>query len=447
MKTIYIKEWKEYSKSKILEKLKNDKETFNQLLKYAIIDKEKDKYQFRYVGVIIINDFVINCYPKYVPDKIDPNDDFKEVLKVIKRYKSLHEDIDYQNEELEEISYNQLSMMIFFLEDYYEWGVYSNTQRILEINGSGEIDWDRTINYTTPVIKDKMPYYVELYTKYNINDLNDYFRLLHEYIITTCSKRLEDAGLLELFDLTSVELSDRFEEDFGEREYILNRISHEINVEFNSHKQKLLKSMHTFILEKNSFSNRNFLTVYGTRTYHVIWEEMCKKVFNDYLERQLFELPIDLNEKYDESMKLIEVIEKPKWVLKDGTVKEADGTFIPDIITFFEDKFIIFDAKYYDITFNRDELTGQPELSSIVKQYFYQLAYGEFVESHDELNCVKNAFLLPSYEREIVNKGHVELEILSSLNLENIQVIMLPVKTVNQCYLAEKTIDIEDLDL
>ena len=447
MKTIYIKEWKEYSKSKILEKLDNDREAFEQLLKYAIIDKEKDKYQFRYVGVIIINDFVINCYPKYVPDKIDPNDDFKEVLKVIKRYKSLHEDIDYQNEELEEISYNQLSMMIFFLEDYYEWGVYSNTQRILEINGNGEIDWDRTINYTTPVIKDKMPYHVELYTKYNINDLNDYFRLLHEYIITTCSKRLEDAGLLELFDLTSVELSDRFEEDFGEREYILNRISQEINVEFNSHKQKLLKSMHTFILEKNSFSNRNFLTVYGTRTYHVIWEEMCKKVFNDYLECHLFELPIDLNEKYDESMKLIEVIEKPEWVLKDGTVKEADGTFIPDIITFFEDKFIIFDAKYYDITFNRDELTGQPELSSIVKQYFYQLAYGEFVEAHDELNCIKNAFLFPSYEGKIVNKGHVELEILSSLNLENIQVVMLPVKTVNQYYLAEKTMDIVYLNL
>ena len=60
MKTVYIKEWKEYSKSKILEKLDNDREAFEQLLKYAIIDKEKDKYQFRYVGVIIINDFVIN---------------------------------------------------------------------------------------------------------------------------------------------------------------------------------------------------------------------------------------------------------------------------------------------------------------------------------------------------------------------------------------------------
>ena len=35
------------------------------------------------------------------------NDDFKEVLNVIKKYKKLHEDLDYPNEELEDISYNR----------------------------------------------------------------------------------------------------------------------------------------------------------------------------------------------------------------------------------------------------------------------------------------------------------------------------------------------------
>ena len=66
-------------------------------------------------------------------------------LKVIKKYKSLHEDLEYQNDELEDISFNLLSMMIFFLEDYYEYGVYSNIKNILEVNGNGEIDWNRTI--------------------------------------------------------------------------------------------------------------------------------------------------------------------------------------------------------------------------------------------------------------------------------------------------------------
>ena len=156
---------------------------------------------------------MINAYPKYFPneDKVS----FKQVLQVIKKYKSLHEDLEYQNDELEDISFNLLSMMIFFLEDYYEYGVYSNIKNILEVNGNGEIEWNRTINYTDPIIKNNRPYYVELYTKYKIDDLYDYFRLLHEYIITVCSKRLEKAGLLELFDLTPVELSDKTQDDFG----------------------------------------------------------------------------------------------------------------------------------------------------------------------------------------------------------------------------------------
>ena len=93
--------------------------------------------------------------------------------------------------ELKDISFNLLSLMLFFIEDYYENGIYTNIQNILEINGNGEINWDRTINDNFALIKDDKPYYTELQTKYKIDDLYDYFRLLHEYIITDCSKRLE----------------------------------------------------------------------------------------------------------------------------------------------------------------------------------------------------------------------------------------------------------------
>ena len=226
-KQIYIKELKHYSKRELLEDLQE--KDLDKLLKYSIINKDNQTYQFNYVGVIIIDDLVINCYPKYFPEINEKS--FKQVIKVIKKYDSL------QNEELTDISFNLISMMIFFLEDYYEYGVYSNIQNILEINGNGEIDWNRTINYTDPIIKNKRPYYVELYTKYKIDDLYDYFRLLHEYIITICSKKLEDLGLLELFDLTPVEISDKDQVDFGELNFILEKLEKELNVEFkiNAH--------------------------------------------------------------------------------------------------------------------------------------------------------------------------------------------------------------------
>ena len=149
--------------------------------------------------------------------------------------------MDYQNEELEYNSFNLLSMMVFFLEDHYEYGIYSNVQNILEVNGNGEIDWNRTINYTNLIINDNKPYNVELYIKYKIDDLYDYFRLLHEYFITVCSKRLEKQVLLELFDLTAVELSDKELYEFEELEYILGKLEKELHIEFNSHNIKLLR--------------------------------------------------------------------------------------------------------------------------------------------------------------------------------------------------------------
>ena len=60
---------------------------------------------------------------------------------------------------------------------------------------------------------------------------------------------------------------------------------------------------------------------------------------------------------------------------------------------------------------------------------------------------VKNAFLFPTYDNKIDNKGYVELKMLSKLGLENIQVIMLPASEINQLYLDNKKMDISRLNL
>ena len=441
MKSVFIRELEHYSKSQIMEIIGNKENIFNQLQEYAVIDKENDLYHFKYVGVIIIENCVINCYPKYISNKDNISSDFKQVLNVIKKYKKLHDDFSYENEELEDISFNLLSLMLFFIEDYYQNGIYTNIQNILEINGNGEINWDRTINDNFALIKDDRPYYTELQTKYKIDDLYNYFRLLHEYIITDCSKRLEKSNLLEYFDLMHVELSDKTLDDFGDVDYILTRIEKELNIEFNTHKQKLLKSMHAYLSNKNSFTNENFLTLYGTSSYHVIWEEMCSQVFGNKLDKQLKDI---INTK--SNLRLIDIIEKPNWISNYDFNIRAKDTYIPDLITFFKGKFIIFDAKYYNIKFKRDQLAGQPGIESISKQYFYELAYKSFID-YVGFKGVRNAFLFPTYDNKIDNKGYVELKMLSKLGLENIQVIMLPASEINQLYLDNKKMDISRLNL
>lgn len=440
MQTVYFQELNHYSKSKILEVI--DDKSFDKLLKNAIINKNDDYYQFNYVGVIIIDNLIIDCYPKYIPNQNNIKNDFKQVMKVIKKYNKSYEDLDYQNDNLEDISFNLLSMMIFFLEDYYENGIYSNIQNILEINGNGEIDWNRTINYSNPILKDNKSYYVELYTKYKIDDLFDYFRQLHEYVITKCSKKLECIELLDLFDLTPVEISDKTHDYFGDFDVILENLEKELNVEFNTRKRKLLKSMHAFLKEENSFSDENYMTAYGTSTYHVIWEEICSNVFKNKLHKPLNELKIDSNS----TNTILDTIKKPKWVLNSGKYHNAPKSFEPDIITFDSDTFYILDAKYYNLKFSEDILDGQPGLGDITKQYLYQLALDEFRTKHSFEN-VKNALLFPKYDGEIENKGYVEIKILHDLNLENIHVVMLSAKTMNEYYLNNKKLNISLLKL
>ncbi|MDO5859854.1 LlaJI family restriction endonuclease [Methanobrevibacter sp.] len=229
---------------------------------------------------------------------------------------------------------------------------------------------------------------------------------------------------------------------------MLNKLEKELNVEFNTHKIKLLQSMHSYISNKNAHTNENYLTLYGTSTYHEIWEEMCARVFSDKLHKRLrdLKLPVELNSKFPKNKELIDLIKKPKWVYKGIHTKKAKGTFIPDTVTFYNDEFIILDAKYYNLKFSEDVLDGQPGLESITKQYLYELAFNDFIEKH-KFKGVKNAFLFPTYESEVENKGFVELEILHDLGLENIQVIMLPARKINQLYLDNKKMGIEELKL
>ena len=467
LKTLYFKELNGYSNSDILNKLDGNENIFNKLLQSPIFVSDGENCKFQFVGIIIIEDFVINCYPKYVPDNITDekiiSDDFGQVLRVLRKYENKKKkDFSYKRGDLDENSFNLVSLMLFFIEDYYENGVYTNIKNILEINGDGEINWDKTINDTFPLIKNNEPYYTELYTRYKLNNLYDYFRLLHECIITECSKFLEDAHLLDFFDLTPIELSDKTLEDLGDDDFILNKIEKELKIEFNTHKQKLLNSMHSYISLKDVFSNEKFLVCYGKKYYEHVWEEMCSKVFDNKLYEKLGELDLDIDfdKNYKPDVRLKDLIEKPKW-RSEGFTKNPNRTFTPDVITLDENRnLIILDAKYYNLIFEEEKDLDGPGIEDIAKQYFYELAFKEFLDKNkcpednenvkENCKCIngkRNALLFPIHGSSVINKGYIELNMLSSLGLENIQVIMIPAEKMNRLYLSNGKMNISDLKL
>lgn len=411
-------------------------------------------YVFTYVGVITIGNRVIKVYPKYLLSPTMPLEQMKKVIKVLERYSHSEEQIvNLFNGDGDNRSFNILAVILYLLNDYFEYGVYDNTQDIMEVNGEGDILWGRTIDDGFAIIEDDRPYYPELITHRTVEDEQDYFKRLHECVLTECSHQLKDAGLEDLFEMDSVELTEETLDDFGDREYILERIMAELNVQFNTHKQILLKTIYTYISQDRKMLEENDgISMFGTTAFHAVWEKACAEVFGNKLNTSIGQLKMNtpLAAGYNKKDKLIDLIEKPKWCTTD-TIQEPKDTLIPDLITIDEfggvDWFIIFDAKYYLIQLEKGRsLRGNPGVGDVTKQYLYQLAYKQFIQDHN-IAVVKNCFLMPTEQNEIVVKGTAKMEMLSALGLEDIQIRLIPADMLFTHYLSRKRIPIGKLKL
>lgn len=407
-------------------------------------------YVFTFVGVIVVAGCVLKCYPKYLYNVDDPTEELQQIIKVLEKYNSDEQIIRMFNENNESQSFNLLAVLLFLLQDYYENGIYINTEEIIESNGIGEILWDRTINETFMLLSNSRPYYIDLRTRRRIEDEFDYFKKLHECIVTIASKELQEADLLELFEIPEVELTDKGIDDFGDKEYILYRIDKELNMQFNTRKQQVLKIIHAYIERSGSLCDIDCFSVFGTNKFNRVWERVCADIMDNQLDRPLgsLELPIQLKSEYDSKQKLIELIEKPFW---SATGKCAKKTLIPDLISISKSKngydFVIFDAKYYNARLEMNvEPKGQPGIESITKQYLYQLAYQKFIKDH-EFSRVRNCFLLPTGKDVMESKGEVSMKILENLGLENIRIRFLSASDAYKYYLAGRKMDINKLEL
>ena len=417
-------------------------------------------YVFTFVGVITIEGHVLKCYPKYLLDNTEPKKELKQVLKVLEKYNSKEQIIRMYNDTNDSSAFNMLAVMLFLLHDYFEYGVYVNTQDVIESNGSGDILWDKTINETFTILSNNRPYHTELLTKKRINDDFDFFKRLHECVLTRCTAELRNADLLELFDIIGVDISDEQIENFGDKEYILDRILKELNGQFNTRKQVLLKTLYAYIANSNALNDDlDCFSMFGTNSFNLVWEEVCAEVMDNQLQKPIggLRLPVPLAEEYHEMRhkKLIDLIDKPQWlgIAPNGNpfLKQTESTLIPDLISIVnvdgDCQFIIFDAKYYNIQLEHNKkLCGQPGIESITKQYLYQLAYQPFVKSH-KIGTVRNCFLMPTASSEITAKGAVSLAMLSKLGLQDIQVRLLPAEMMYRHYIENTKLDIRDLHL
>lgn len=340
-------------------------------------------YKFDFVGVAAVKDRVFFSYPKYVADGSDKEKELKFAIKAIRKYDANGELVHLHNHD-DKTEHNKLALALHILQDYFDNGIYTNYQEIIETNGEGEIDWDRTINETFAYLKDNRPYYLELKTISSQSDDFDYFKRLHECVVTQCSEYLDKLSLLDLFDIPQVLLSEQELKDFGDTDYILYRLEREIANQFVTRKQNLLKTLYTFVAEAGTVAQENAYSLYGTNCMNLVWEKACGEIFGNEYGNLKNQIP------------------QPRWYFGDSSDPIKTDTLIPDIVTSFayedySEVFCILDGKYYLIQTNGSKISGNPGVQDIVKQFVYHKAFMRYIQEQ-KFAAVLNGFLFPECE-------------------------------------------------
>lgn len=492
MKSVYIRELRRYTKLElsnlfpeinsnqlavfirklraygILKSVKRDSGTLDfselVLLDNSLIDGIDDSnssyYIFNYVGIVYIDGYLLCCYPKYlfaydsIEDKSSCRNLLKQVLKVLHRYNTNSQSIQLYSEHNQSSSGSRISMIMALLDDYFQNGLYVNTQNIHEFNGDGEINWNRTINFIHPLWQEEDPYYLNFWTRRNTIDDKSFIQRIHECLLTICSCELEEISLLDLLDINGVYLTELSLNDLGTRDYLLSCITNELNLEFNSRKQYVLKLMAALLKDSSSMIGEDNIEFFGTTSFNLVWETVCAEVFDNKLTIPLSDLPlstvkIPLNTLGVKPRTLKDLIERPNWTSIDGAVAFSD-TLKPDLISVERHEnicsFVILDAKYYTMRIESNKVEGQPGVGDVTKQYLYQLAYKDFIELNG-IQEVKNCFLMPTEKDEIVSVGNVHMEMLGKVGLEKIQVRELPASRMFDYYLQRRKMPISVLNL
>ena len=458
----------------------DEEEEFYKTLTDDDYDKKSAKYRFSFVGIVVYKDKVIYSYPKYITC---PKEQIKKklyaVIRVIEKYhwEKSHKNLqdisfiyDYKEDEKAD---NTLPVIFFLLDDYLNYGLYEKEETILENNGTGEIQWQKTVDETTPFIDNELPYYVDNFTRKNENDDLNFIRRLHAYVIHRCNAEIKATGIDYFLNITTDDLLDEDSIEFEDRDYVLYRLEQEINSVFDDRKLRVLKALYAYFKEcKPLVGDNDDIQLIGTNSFNLVWEWVCKKVFDADPSTKLKDALTDeekgivlsdkigkileklsskdyLGYKLDTDSAIIKLIEQPKWQKADGKIKPVK-TIIPDALKFAPNKdknfiFYILDGKYYCPKWDDNgNIEDQPGAQDIIKQYMYRLAYRDFLEEY-EIKYIRNYFLLPKCG-ENDQAGNAWFNFLDRLDLGKIGIRFLDPEEIYADYLQNKTKDLIDLD-
>jgi len=377
-------------------------------------------YCFNYVGIISIDNNLVCVFPKYFNDK-DLNGhlkeeffkEFKQIIKVLKKYSKHHETpIGNFDFEIKDLFNSELLLADEIIKDYVEFGIYTKESSQLVPDGEGLINWDATLNSIDPVFSKRSPLYYQFLSDNNCIEEEYVITQLHRFVVNYCINNY--AYILD-YNLTSDldPLENIYE--IGDEFFLKNLITRELKETFIDRNIRLLRMLNSFIDKKYNQRKGSDLVLYGTLAYYAVWEKTCSYTFNNklsykFIENIITNLSVSDKIKFD-GKTFKEIIPQPLWKeIDSGKEKEVKGTLIPDIVSIINhlhqseiDKtkikaFFVLDPKYYDMVMELNDegdlsVKQNPGIGDITKQILYEHIFKDNFKSY--YDTLYNILLFP----------------------------------------------------
>ena len=398
---------------------KDYKDIISTLGARGLYKEDKNGYKLEYVGIISYKDKIIPVLPKFLKKSNLINTKELDVLKttidVLKKYDSIsHDDFHSSSGISRNFLNSKLALIDSLIKDFIEYGLYESHIETYEISGDGEIDWENTIENEQAYLIKGNPIYLDLWTSETVSNDGNYIRRLHEYILNTCIEYLSNLEIQKSLNLINVPNIDFpvNKDILGDVDYMIAMIEKQLKNEFGDRNLSLLELMKKFL--KDDFKvNSNEVNLWGTGTFHVIWEMMCKNLFKDEYNTYKNQIPY------------------PSWnSWYPSKENRASHTSIPDTLRQIDENFFIFDAKYYNFYFdNLGNLKGgYPGIGDITKQFAYEMAF------ESNFKNIYNFFVIPTVQETKVI-GDVSLNTFK--NLKSIKILSLNYSQVFEMYIND----------
>ncbi|TYK66031.1 LlaJI family restriction endonuclease [Colwellia echini] len=348
---------------------KLDDSQINILLTHKLITQSVDLiYKVSFVGCIEVKGRVIISLPYGVSINQLSRLSFlglrSYIIKIIECIRIFERHFIGENEI---VSSGKIAASFSLIEDFEENGFITKFIKENSINGTGSIDWKRTIKKFQPFKISDSWVHKNLVTRSNTNHENHELILVQKWALNQATKY---SSLLS--DEHQI-LEDELECNLSRDE--VTEIVMRLYPKSNKDREIYVLDLILQLLDEQE--GTEFSAIY-TKSFNLIWEETLQQVLGhnqklkDKAPRVMWNDDHSVNEE-------LEIKSKPT-----GSAPQVD------IIFENEDRLYIFDAKYYDIINNGN----RPGLTDLYKQFYYGEAFKAILGLSD---LPENGLIFPCY--------------------------------------------------